>query len=82
MTKNETIELMKMILWSYPNFEVEPGKINWWHENIEEMSFGDVKTNLKKHISRSNYQPTIHDIKGEQQLSAKERLLGGRRFVV
>jgi Loader and inhibitor of phage G40P len=62
MTKKEVMELLVLIESIYSNCTFKDETIQQWFEFCTEMDYEKVKANVKNHIRRSPFPPTIADI--------------------
>lgn len=62
MTKIEVVKLLEIISGIYPKFVVNEKTVNAWHWLLEDESYRNMKTNLKKHMSDSSFPPTPADL--------------------
>lgn len=64
MDKVETIKLFSLITNAYDMFDVTEEKVDFWGEMLKDQEFYNVLDNLKAHIQRSKYPPSIADLRG------------------
>jgi hypothetical protein len=65
MKRDEVIELFKLIKSSYDNFTANKQKADWWHEMLEDVTYGEAVRKLKEHVKgkedRYNFIPQLAD---------------------
>ena len=81
MTKNEAIEILRLIEGAYPHFmkgteEQVQSKVKVWMYHLEKMDCERTLENVHEHIASSEYAPSIADIKPHTQVkySIKDQL--------
>jgi hypothetical protein len=62
MTKQEIIKLMILIESVYSNFITKSETLINWFDLCGEMDYDQVMENLRRHIRRSPYPPTMTDL--------------------
>lgn len=62
MDNKEVREFIKHIADAYPTFEPTPSRVKLWVEYMEDVSFDKAMGQLKRHIAKSKYAPTISEI--------------------
>lgn len=56
MNNNETMQILNLIKFNYPNFEIKEGMPEMWFDVLMEYSFEDVKMKLEEHLSEDRFQ--------------------------
>lgn len=81
MTKNEAIEILRLIEGAYPHFmkgteEQVQSKVKVWMYHLGKMDYERTLENVHEHIASSEYAPSIAEIRPHTQnyYSMKERL--------
>lgn len=69
MNKNEAIKVVKTIADFYQYFTVTEDKVIEWANFLSPYEYGFVMNNLKEHIKRSEFPPTVKDITQEKTAS-------------
>lgn len=62
MNKAEVAKLLTVIKIAYPNFEVSESVVNLWYVMLKEMPFAKAERNLREHITKSKFPPTIAEV--------------------
>ena len=74
MTEKEALLILKDIDCAYSGFiplneKKAEDKVNFWVEELKELSFERVKKNLDEHIKISKYSPSIADLRNKPERS-------------
>ncbi len=69
MNENEAIKVMKTIADFYQYFTVSEDKVLEWANFLSPYEYGFVMNNLKDHIKRSEFPPTVKDLTQEKAAS-------------
>jgi len=56
MKKEETKELLKLIKYNYPSFDVKEGMVTMWSQIMSEYSYDDVKHALEVYMADDRFQ--------------------------
>lgn len=72
MNKSETIKLFSLIANAYDMFDVTEEKLELWSEMLKDQEFPNVLGNLKDHIQRGKYPPSIADLRGVPSYTAND----------
>jgi hypothetical protein len=72
MNKSETIKLFSLITNAYDMFDVTEEKVELWSGMLEDQEFNNVLGNLKNHIQREKYPPSIADLRGVLAYTAND----------
>lgn len=75
MDRVETIKLFSLIANAYDMFEVTEEKVDLWSEMLKDQDFYTVLENLKNHIQREKYPPSIADLRGVPTFAANSGYL-------
>lgn len=62
MTREEVIELFKVIKSVYPTFEVSSTKVDTWARMMHKMDFKRVMAKAEHHTMENKFPPTIAEI--------------------
>lgn len=62
MTRDEVVNVFKLIKSFYPNFEVTTEKVNNWFWAMKKMDFDRVMARAKEHVQENKFPPTIAEI--------------------
>lgn len=62
MTRDEVINLFKLIKSFYPNFEVTTEKVNNWAWAMRKMDFDRVMVRAQEHVQENKFPPTIAEV--------------------
>lgn len=65
-SKNETFELLNLILDFYDQFEISQSRIDSWHLALKDYEFEKLKDNLLSYSKQNKYPPKITDLIGEK----------------
>ncbi len=69
MNENEAVKIVKTISDFYQYFTVTEDKLLEWANFLSPYEYGFVMNNLKEHIKRSEFPPTVKDITQEKTAS-------------
>lgn len=64
MDKIQTIHLFALINQAYDMFEITEEKVLFWSEMLADQEFDNVVQNLKDHISKQKFPPSIAELRG------------------
>lgn len=62
MTREEVVQLFKLLKSFYPNFDVSSEKINHWTWAMKKMDFNRVMAKAQEHVQSNKFPPTIAEI--------------------
>lgn len=62
MTREEIIELFKLIKSVYPTFEVTTEKVDSWTRLMKDMDYKRVMAKTEEHAQSNKFPPTIAEI--------------------
>lgn len=63
MTDSEVRKLFLIINNVYNGFSYDQTKVAIWTDLLQDFPFGEAQQNLRRHIDKSEFPPTIADIK-------------------
>lgn len=75
MDRKETIKLFSLITNAYDMFEVTQEKVELWSSMLGDQEFPNVLDNLKTHIQRDKFPPSIADLRGVPSYTANSGYL-------
>lgn len=75
MDRKETIKLFSLIANAYDMFDITEEKVELWSGMLADQEFNNVLGNLKNHIQREKYPPSIADLRGVLPTSANDGYL-------
>lgn len=70
MDRVETIKLFTLISNAYDHFEVNKEKVELWSSMLADKDFEIVAFNLRDHIQREKFPPSIADLRREIPIMA------------
>jgi len=62
MTRDDVKELFKLIVFVYPNFEVNSEKLNTWTRLMSDQRKDKVFRKAEKYVKTNRFPPTIADL--------------------
>lgn len=71
MEHKEALKVIKTVADFYQYFTVTEEKVIEWAKVIEPYEYAFVMANLKEHIKRSEFPPTIKDLTQEKEAASK-----------
>ena len=71
MERLEAIKIIKTVADFYQSFSVTEEKVKEWANVIEPYEFTFVMDNLKEHLKRSQFPPTIKDLTHGEEVASK-----------
>lgn len=72
MDRSETIKLFSLITNAYDMFDVTEEKLELWATMLADQEFPNVLENLKAHIQRDKFPPSIADLRGVPAYTAND----------
>jgi hypothetical protein len=75
MEKREIIQLFALINQAYDMFEVTEEKVNFWYEMLADQDPQNVLMNLREHISKQKFPPSIAELRGIPNYAANSGYL-------
>ena len=75
MDRKETIKLFSLIANAYDMFDITEEKVELWSGMLADQAFNNVLANLKNHIQREKYPPSIADLRGVLPYTANDGYL-------
>lgn len=72
MKKEEVKELLKTIKGAYPKFEINEKTLDVWSMVLDEQLQETVLENLKSHILKSKFEPSISELVDKNIEKARE----------
>lgn len=63
MTKKQVVELFKLIVSVYPQFEVNQAKIDIWFRLMRNQNYERVMHRAERYIKTNKFPPTIADLR-------------------
>lgn len=70
MTKKDVVDLFKIIVAVYPNFEVNQDKIDIWHRLLKDQDSTIILNNAERFVLENRFPPNIADLR-EVRLESK-----------
>jgi Loader and inhibitor of phage G40P len=67
MTRDQVKDVFKTIKFAYPQFEVSPEKLNFWHKNLNDQNPASVMRKTEQHVKEKPFPPTIADLRERKQ---------------
>lgn len=62
MTREEVIQVFKVIAYAYSQFEVSSEKVDVWHKFLKDQNPATVMMKVERHIATEKFPPTIAEI--------------------
>lgn len=75
MERVETIKLFSLISNAYDMFDVTEEKVDLWDNMLRDQDFNIVLENLRNHIQREKYPPSIADLRKPLSITANSGYL-------
>lgn len=62
MTRDEVLKLLTISQSYYHSFKVNQRKVDDWHDVLKGYSFETLKKNLRAHVTKSVYPPSVKEL--------------------
>lgn len=83
MEANQVLDVLKFIKGAYSRFEINEEMPRVWYEFLKDEKYETVIARLKKHISNSKFEPSIHDLvtQGDPELEYRKREIALNKWI-
>lgn len=75
MTRDEMKAVFRLLVNTYPQFEVTKEKIDIWFKLLKDHNPAIVMRNAERHVLESKFPPTIAELKEQRHESYKSNVL-------